>query len=419
VDRSPPRPHVPPPSNPIECRAQSPTNSEVHERLQRVAHRHPDLVTLRTVGSTAQGRQIPAATIFDPGADPEDLQHVLIAAGQHGNEETARLVALRLIDFLLSADGRPILRRQKIVVMPNISPDAAEADSYETPAGIKPNLDHPPSGASSPEGKALETVAAELAPELYVDIHARGHAGCSHDMVLFPPTRPYTEDEHLLHLIAAEMADAGSRSGIPHVVHPLTWPGWGGFDLDQPSSTLQLYRRYKSMVFLTESAEHNEIAYPIKQRETAGVNRLKPLLDLGCRRYIGCYYSGYPVNCAVGMFHCGVVAVGKTAGARRRSRVELWQNAAAFEKLMPKLPEPPHAKTVQVEYRGPPLAGGAGFQVRVAGKLHVQRVAINGKALRPSETTGYYTWQDRYTTYAVAVCPKLMPGTYEIDFRFH
>jgi hypothetical protein len=376
------------------------------------------LVHVRTVGVTQQGRAIESATIADPTADPHELQHALIVAGQHGNEETARLVALRLIDYLLSADGRPILRRQKIVVMPNVSPDAAEADSYETPAGIKPNLDHPPSGATSPEGKALELVASELAPELYVDMHARGHAGCSHDMVLFPPARPYTEDEHLLHLIAAEMADSGSRSSIPHVVHPLTWPGWGGYDMDQPSSTLQLYRRYKSMVFLTESAEHNEVAYPPKQRATAGVNRLKPLLALGCRRYPGSYYSGYPVNCAVGMFHCGVVAVGKTASARRRSRVELWQHAAAFEKVSPQLPEPARGKTMLVDYRGPALSSGAGFQVRVAGKWHVRHITINGKRLRPGETAGYLTWHDRFTTFAVAACPRLEPGTYEIDFSF-
>ena len=57
---------------------------------------------------------------------------------------------------------------------------------------------------------------------------------------------------------ARAMAAEGEKSGIPHVVHPLTWPGWGGHDLVQPSSTLYMYRRFKSLVFLTENAEHND-----------------------------------------------------------------------------------------------------------------------------------------------------------------
>src|SRR5690606_17130656 len=105
----------------------------------------------------------------------------------------------------------------------------------------------------------------------------------------------------------------GEKSGIPHVVHPLTWPGWGGPGLDHPSSTAWMYRQYKSLVFLTESAEHNELAYPPKMRSAAGVHRLRALLELGNRRDPRLYYRGYPCQCVVGMFHAGAVAIGKTA----------------------------------------------------------------------------------------------------------
>ena len=114
--------------------------------------------------------------------------------------------------------------------MPNVSPDAAEANTYETPAGVKPNLDHGPSGPATPEGRALEAIAREFQPDVYVDLHGRGHAGCSYDMVLFPGSRAYTEDENILYSIARRMVAAGEKSGIPHVMHPLTWPGWGGPD---------------------------------------------------------------------------------------------------------------------------------------------------------------------------------------------
>lgn len=396
----------------------SPTSEQVRQRVDALRTKHPRLVSVETVGVTAQGRPIDAVTITDPAAQAVDKQHVLIAAGQHGNEESARLVALRLMDYLLSPDGRPLLKRQKVVILPNVSPDAAEADTYETPAGIRPNLDHPDTGATSPEGKALEKVALELQPELFVDLHARGHAGCSHDMVLFPPSRPYTEDEGLLWQIAQQMAAEGEKAGIPHLVHPLTWPGWGGPDLDQPSSTLWMYRQFKSMVFLTENAEHNQHAYVEKQRAASGVNRLKPLLAMGSRRFPKLYYHGYPCQLAVGMFNAGAVAVGETAAERRASRIELWRNAGAFEKLSPVLPETAGAKMLQVHYTGPTIRSGAGFQVRIAGKWHVRHVQFNGRRLKPRKVDGYYTWQDQYTTYAVAALPELSKGQHEVAFVF-
>ncbi len=396
----------------------SPNSQEVRERILTLAIKHPGVIAVRTVLQSALGRPINAVTITDPRVHDADKQHVLIAAGQHGNEESARLVALRLMDYLLSPDGRPLLQRQKFMVLPNVSPDAAEADTYETPAGVKPNLDHPPTGATSPEGKALEMVAEELAPEVYVDLHARGHAGCSHDMVLFPPTKPYTEDERLLYETATLMASEGERSGIPHVVHSLTWPGWGSHDLNQPSSTLYAYRRFKSMVFLTENAEHNDIAYPAKMRALSGVNRLKPLLAMGNRRHPSQYYSGYPCSMAIGMFHTGVVAVGKTAAARRASRLDLWRNADAFIKLSTAIPEPLESKTLHVTYTGPTISSGAGFQIRIAGRLHVKQIAVNGKRLRAGETNGYYTWRDKHTTYAVAAVSELNAGEHEVVFEF-
>jgi hypothetical protein len=407
--------------NPIRppVKAHSPTSEEVRERMVALGRKNPDFVSVETIGTTGEGRSIDAATITDTRVDGEDKQHVLVVAGQHGNEESARLVALKLIDYLLCPEGRPLLKKQKIVVMPNVSPDAAEHDTYETPAGIKPNLDHGPNGPTSPEAIAVEAVAEKLMPEVYVDMHARGFAGVSHDMVLFPPSKPYTEDEHLYHEIASAMAAEGEKSGIPHVVHSLSWPGWGGPDLDQPSSTLWMYRRFKSLVFLTENAEHNDWSYPAKVRAATGVKRLKPLLAMGNERHPKLYYRGYPGSVAVGMFHAGAVAVGTTAAARRLSRVDIWRNAGGFKKLGPALPEKQGVKTLQVEYDGPTLTTGVGFQVRVSGRWFVQDVRVNGRKLKPSETNGHYTWHDKHTTYMVAALPALEAGKHEIVYTVH
>jgi hypothetical protein len=394
-----------------------PSNDDVSERLDTLQRRHAERLTRRRIGATAEARPIEAVEITDPSSDPQQKQHVLIVAGQHGNEESARLVALRLIDYLLTADAKPVLKRQRIVIVPNLSPDAAARDCYTTPAGIKPNLDHAASGPVSPEARAFETIANELQPELFVDIHARGHAGCSHDMVLFPPTRPYTEDESVLHALAREMAEHGERSGIPHLVHPLTWPGWGGHDLEQPSSTLWMYRQFKSLVFLTENSEHNDHLYPERMRARSGVGRLKPLLAAGNRRHPSLYHAGYPCAMAVGMFNAGIVATGANAAARRDSRVNIWRQSASFE-VAAQLPERAGTKVMQIKYAGPALACGVGVQVRVAGKVLPRSVSVNGRGLEARESDGFVTWQDRYTTFAVASIPELSKGEFEVAFRF-
>ncbi len=396
-----------------------PNSPEVRSAILKLRSRHPELVRVRTMLSSAEGRPIDAVTLTDPRAPDADKQRVLIVAGQHGNEETARLVALKLMDHLVAPAGRRLLRHHQIVVMPNVSPDAAERDSYETPAGIRPNLDHAPTGPVSPEARAVSAMLQELQPEVFVDVHARGHAGCSHDMVLFPATREYTEDDNLLHAMAAEMVAAGEKAGVPHVSHPLTWSGWGGSDPAQSSSTCFAYRSFKSIVFLTENAEHNEVAYPEKLRVRSGLARLKTLLAWGQRRHPSLYYPGYPCYLTAGSFTLGLVAVGRTAAARRNSRVELWRNSAGFKCFRPQLPEQARHRTLNVEYDGRPLDCGVGFQVRAAGKLRIKAVRFDGSPLRAAEIGGCYSWRDVCSTFVVAAMKRLEPGRHEMSVDFH
>jgi hypothetical protein len=396
-----------------------PNSSEVRSAILQLQRRHPGLVQVRTIMRSGEGRPIDAVTLTDRSVPKAGKQHVLIVAGQHGNEETGRLVALRLMDYLVSPAGRKHLRCQHIVVMPNVSPDAAERDTYCTPAGIKPNLDHALTGATSPEGQAVETVVRALQPELFVDIHARGHAGCSYDMVLYPASREYTEDDNLLHAIAAEMVAAGESAGIPHVTHPLTWSGWGDADPNQPSSTCMAYRTCKSIVLLTENAEHNEVVYPAALRVRTGLARLKTLLAWGQRRHPSLYYAGYPCYLLAGTFTIGLVAVGSTAAARRRSRIELWRHAAGMKCIRPELPEQARRKNLHIEYEGKPLTCGAGFQVRAAGRLRVKAVRFNGRELPPAEVGGYYTWRDTCSTFVVASARRLEPGRHELSVDFY
>ncbi len=391
----------------------SPTSREVRHFLEQLQQDAGGLASVRTVALTAMDRPIDAVTLTDPSVSDDLKQTVLIVAGQHGNEESGRLVALRLMTHLLDDAQRGTLRKQKIVIMPNVNPDGAEADSYETPDGVRPNMDHGLDGPTTPEGRAVEEVAFELSPDVFVDMHARGHAGCSYDMVLYPQTKTYTEDDNTFHAIAADMVAAGERAGLPHISHPLAW--WTEPPADVASTTAFAYRNFKSIVMLTESTEDNRHHYPRELTAKVGVARIMALLAWGNRRHPKQRYEGYPNSPVLGMNSRAMVPVGATAAARRRSRIDIWRHRSAVTSIQSILPEPPRLKTVMVTYDGPMLEHGGGVMIRAAGHRDVACVRWSGRELSPSDTDGFYAYRDEASTFVVAAAPVLVPGTWTVE----
>jgi predicted deacylase len=400
----------------------SPTCTEIELAIEALQARRPGYLSVRNAGNSVQGRPVYAITITDPstpGAADDDKQHVLVLASQHGEEESSRLIALELLEWLTSDQAREIRRQQKIVVMPNVNPDGTETDTRFNAQGINLNTDHAMAGAVSPEAQAVERIARELAPEAVVDLHSRGHAGCSYDMVLFPATRSYTEDGRLAAATAEEMAAAGEWAGIPHLVHPLTWPGWwDGQTSGAGAHTLEfMYREFKSLCVLTETSESNEVAPPAALRAAAGLARLRAFLSWGQRHHPGLCYPGYPVNLVTNMFCLGIAAVGGSAAQRRRSRVGIWRNADGFRKLTLERPEQPDRKIIRCVYDGPELNDGVGMQVRVAGRRTPSAVHLNGRLLGRPDPERLTTWQDSCSTYVLLSLPTFAPGSYELKLH--
>ncbi|MFB3894639.1 MAG: M14 family zinc carboxypeptidase [Phycisphaerae bacterium] len=400
-------------------KAFSPNSAEVEEHILKVAGRFPRFVQATAVETTDEGRPIYAVSVTDPDAPADDKQHVLIVGGQHGNEESGRLDGLALIDWLVTPQAALTRRRQKIVVMPNVNPDGAERDSHLTPRGVRPNLDHAVEGATSPEGRAVEIVASELEPEVFVDMHACGGTGCGNDLVLYPWAKPYTEDDNILHAIAFDMVRAGERAGIPHITHSLSWPGWGGSSLSEPSTTIYAYRSFKSIVLLTEHAESNTFCYPAALRAAVGVARLRALLEWGNRRHPSFHCAGYPVMLLAGAPNRGVIAVGSTAAQRRKSRLAAWRQSHAFEGVGVAVPEKPKDKLLRIDYTGGPLES-VGFQVRARGKMRVKSVTFDGRKVAPttpSGADGFVTWTDVCSTFVMAAVSDFRPGRHEMAVR--
>jgi len=390
-----------------------PVSADVDAHVKKVAKKHPQIVKLRRVINSVEGRPIWSATVTDPKVSGVDKQHALVIGGQHGNEESGRAVALATLDWLTTKAAADTRKKQVVVVMPNVSPDACERDQYINVKGVNPNRDHAITGPKSPEGEALEIVARKLQPELFIDLHSCGGAGCGTDIVLYPDGRAFTEDEYVLRHIADDMVAAGERAGIPQQTFPMSW--WGLKSINENSSSVYLYRNFKTLELLTENTESNTHTYTLADRARAGLAKVKAALAWGNRRWPKLYYPGYPTMLAAGQTVRGVMSVGKTAAARRKSRVDIWHNVDKFDKLNLVNPQEARRKQLMVKYSGKRLRTGIGIQICARGKLSVKSASVSGRKLKRSETSGWYSWYHGPATYTVVVIRGLKRGKYDVE----
>ena len=401
-------------------RAISPTSAEVIDRIKAAVRKHPGKVTAKRIGTSTAGSAIYAAVVTDKKTSNTDKQNVCITGGFHGNEESGRAISLSLLDWLVTPAAKAIRANQRIFIVPNVNPDGADIDCHYLPSGAKLSFDFGLDGPKYPESAAVHKLLCDVQPELYVDLHARGHAGWSYDMVMFPVTREYTEDEALLYEIATEMTAAGEAAGSPHVMHTLRW--WHGSNLDGPEVTKFAYRQFKSLVLLTETAEINDAGRSLAHRAKVGLARMKTLLAYGNKHHPKLYYRGYPNYLVAGSFYGGLVAIGKTATARRASRVGACGNLDHFSLAgRGKGNSNQHQRkerTPILKYAGKALSAGIGLQYCNPGRLKVKSVHLNGKKLRLSETNGFYTWRSNCATYTVVAIPKLKRGSYAINIAY-
>jgi hypothetical protein len=180
-----------------------------HEALARFLSRVTALspeAKIKVIGRTRETREFPSRELYlcilsEEGLSRPDQRNpaklsVFITAGQHGNEQSAKEAALRLIRDIACGELKPLLKKANILIIPQTNPYGNFFDRRTNEQDLDMNRDHV---KLETEGvAAIHRVFSEWLPEATIDVHEKGDdyyrvsIGCVSNLNIDPRIQEYS-----------------------------------------------------------------------------------------------------------------------------------------------------------------------------------------------------------------------------------
>jgi hypothetical protein len=301
--------------------------------LRDLAAALPEMVALEEAGQSVGGRPVWLVRVTDCTVADEDKQVVLAVAQEHGEERSAALALLDLLEWLVTPAAASLRRSHVVALMPLVNPDAWENRDFGNRNGTNLFSDYALDGpCSQPEAEAVRQTLERLHPEVLANLHGRSTGSAIRAVEgsgLAYATSQY-ERAHA-HLFVEEVARAAEAAGYPQ--------DRGEEDAERivPWIPGAEHQCFGSMFALTAGVYAYHRCHTLSvcmevQEPASGVVRMQRLLLLGQERWRTEGRAGYPVNVMAWNCHGFLCAAGRTAAELRASREDLWrrQGECAF-----------------------------------------------------------------------------------------
>ena len=305
---------------------------DLYRRIRRLGRDHGDFLKLEDLGRSVQGRPLIAVRLSDWSIADEHKEHVLLTTLHSGRGAdrsqchvgTGGVAALRGI---LGPGGFSPASRSYA------SPSSIRTGTWPA-ASTMPTILTPTTAGpwrvrcnrkKHPEASAVQRLMDDLQPEVHGDLHGSflEFYGSIHADTAAAYSNVSLRPYH--HEIMRLMNEAALEEGYPADwleedsermfwgpdLDPMREKTWKG--RPRVYAATYCYNRYHSLVTANENAW-----------ERSALLRYRRLLEVGNEVWPGEYYPGYPTRVMMGNDLHRLTAYGTTAGARRRSRVELW-----------------------------------------------------------------------------------------------
>ena len=163
---------------------------------------------VQVIGKTLDAKELPAANLYlcvitKEGVDnPKALNRtrptIMIVASQHGNEQSAKEAALRLIRDLAVGDLKPMLSQVNFLIIPQANPYGNFVNRRTNEQNLDLNRDHVK--LESPETQTIHKVFRAWMPEVTLDLHEKGDdyyrvsTGCVSNININPALERYSRE---------------------------------------------------------------------------------------------------------------------------------------------------------------------------------------------------------------------------------